>query len=230
MSYSKREAPNCQWCKFKKSCFYSLLGTKESKTAWREMRVANRFRSGETVFHDGVPPHGLYVVCKGKVKIIKSSRTGQQLTTRLESPGDLLGHITLLAQDGPYTANAETLEPSVISMIDERTFLNFLVKYPFAALQLLRALSRDVRMGENKACDIAFRPARGRLADVLLRMMVPGRPHATVSGIKRRDLAEMAGLTIETAVRLLKDFEKKGFLKKKGKDLVILSEEKLRNL
>ena len=91
-------------------------------------------------------------------------------------------------------------------------------------------LAKDVRRGENKARDIAFKPARGRLADTLIRMMVPKKPYAIVAGIKRRDLAEMAGLTIETTVRLLKDFEERDVLRKKDKDLLILSEERLRAL
>ena len=230
MAYSKRDAPNCDWCPFKKNCFYELLGTKESKKAWREIRLAHPFKRGEVVFHEGAMPQGLYVVCTGKVKVYKSSRTGQQLTTRVESPGDLLGHVTLLADDGPYTGTGEALEPSVVSMIDTRTFYNFLTKYPHAAHALMRELARDVRRGENKARDIAFKPARGRLADILIRMMQPRKPYPVVAGIKRRDLAEMAGLTIETTVRLLKDFEEREILRKKDKDLLILSEERLRAL
>ncbi|MBI3289375.1 MAG: Crp/Fnr family transcriptional regulator [Elusimicrobia bacterium] len=230
MPYSKRDAPNCEWCPHKKNCFYELLGTKESKKAWREIRVANPFKRGEVVFHEGSMPPGLYVVCTGKVKVYKSSRTGQQLTTRIESPGDLLGHVTLLADEGQYTGTGEALEPSVVSMIDTRTFYNFLTKYPHASFVLMRELARDVRRGENKARDIAFKPARGRLADTLIRMMVVKKPYHIVAGIKRRDLAEMAGLTIETTVRLLKDFEEREVLRKKDKDLLILSEERLRAL
>jgi CRP-like cAMP-binding protein len=40
----------------------------------------------------------------------------------------------------------------------------------------------------------------------------------------------MAGLTIETTVRLLKDFEQREVLRKKEKDLLIISEERLRGL
>ena len=40
----------------------------------------------------------------------------------------------------------------------------------------------------------------------------------------------MAGLTIETAVRLLKDFEERALIQKKEKDLVILDEAELRGL
>jgi CRP/FNR family transcriptional regulator len=155
MAYSKKEAPNCDWCKFKKNCFFDLIGTKEAKKAWKNMRLANRFKTGEVVFYEGESPRGLFVVCTGRIKVYKSSTTGQQLTTRIEEPGDLLGHITMLAQ-GSYSSTAETLETATVSMVDERTFLNFLIKFPYSSLALLRALSHDVRRGENKARDIAF--------------------------------------------------------------------------
>lgn len=230
MPYSRRDAPNCDWCPFKKNCFYELLGNKDAKKAWREMRLANAFKRGEVIFHEGSMPQGVYVVCTGKVKVYKSSRTGQQLTTRVESPGDLLGHITLLADEGAYTGTGEALEPSVVSMIDSKSFYDFLTRFPVSSLALLRELAKDVRRGENKARDIAFKPARGRLADTLLRMMVAKKPYPVVAGIKRRDLAEMAGLTIETTVRLLKDFEEREILRKREKDLLIVGEERLRAL
>ena len=230
MPYSRRDAPNCEWCPYKKNCFYELLGNKDAKKAFREMRLANAFKRGEVIFHEGSMPQGLYVVCTGKVKIYKSSRTGQQLTTRVESPGDLLGQVTLLADEGPYTATSEALEPSVVSMIDAKSFHDFLSRFPIGAAALMKELARDVRRGENKARDIAFKPARGRLADTLLRMMAAKKPYPIVAGIKRRDLAEMAGLTIETTVRLLKDFEEREVLRKKDKDLLIVSEERLRAL
>ncbi|MFA6002836.1 MAG: Crp/Fnr family transcriptional regulator [Elusimicrobiota bacterium] len=230
MAYSKREAPNCEWCPHRKTCLYELLGTKESKKAWREMRLANPFRTGEVIFHEGTIPMGVFVVCTGTVKVYKSSRSGQQLITRIERPGDLLGHITLLARSGPYMASAEAMDKSIISLVDETSFTHFLTKYPNASLALLRALAHDVRMADNKARDVAFKPARNRLADTLLRLKKPAKNHAVVGGLKRRDLAEMAGLSIETTVRLLKDFEERGILSKKGKDLVILNEDQLSNL
>ncbi len=230
MPFSKREAPNCEWCPFRKNCFYDLLGTKDAKKAWREMRLASPLRSGEIVFHEGTQPQGVYVVCKGKVKIYKSSRAGHQLITRIESAGDLLGQITLLAQEGAYTGTAETLEPSIVSMVSQAEFVDFLKRFSDASLALLRELARDVRRGENKARDIAFKPARGRLADTLLRMMRPAKPFPVVQGLKRKDLAEMAGLTIETAVRLLKDFEVRGLVRRKVKDIQVLKEEEIRGM
>ncbi|MBI4375665.1 MAG: Crp/Fnr family transcriptional regulator [Elusimicrobia bacterium] len=230
MPFSKREAPNCQWCPHRKNCLFDYLGTAEARQVWKEMRVANRFKPGESIFHEGAQPAALFVVCSGKVKIFKSGRSGQELITRIESPGDLLGHVALLSEEGSYMGTAQALETSTVSMVDQKNFFDFLSRFPQAARALMKELARDVRRGENKARDIAFKPARGRLADTLLRMMRSSKPHPMVAGFKRRDLAEMAGLTLETAVRLLKDFEQRSLLRKRDKDLLILDEAKLRQL
>lgn len=234
MAFSKKEAPNCDWCPFRKNCFYELLDDKASKKQWREMRVANRFKPGDTIFYEGEKTNGVYVICTGKVKIYKSSRTGQQLLTRIESPGDLLGHISMLA-GWPYAGSAEAMEESVVSMIPEEEFTAFLATHAKASLTLLREISRDVRRGEARARDIAFKPARSRLAGTLVRMMgpVPDKPRKApliVSGLKRKELAEMAGLTIETTVRLLKDFETKGLIRRRDKDIVLEDVEKLKTI
>ncbi|MBI5631225.1 MAG: Crp/Fnr family transcriptional regulator [Elusimicrobia bacterium] len=228
MPFTKRDAPDCRWCPHRKNCLYELLGDKPARNAWRRMRLAHRFKAGQPIFHEGAGPQGVFVVCSGNVKIFKSSRTGQQLITRIESPGDLLGHVTLLAREGPYTGTAEALNESVVCAVEEPTFRDFLSRFPQASMALLRELARDVRRGENKARDIAFKPAKGRMADILLRMGKPGRPCAVVGGIKRKDLAEMAGLTVETAVRLLRAFELKGIIGKRRKDLLLLDESRLK--
>ncbi len=231
MAFLKSEAPNCDWCPHKKTCFYNFLGDAEAKKAWREMRVAAPFKSGEVVFHEGAPAPGLYVICKGSAKVYKSTRSGQQLIARIELAGDLLGHITLLADDGPYTGTAETLESSVISMIDSKNFFDFLAQFPDATRALLRELSRDVRRGENKARDIAFKSAKARIADTLLRTARPqGKSYPILINIKRKDLAELAGLTLETSVRTLHELELKGLIKRAEKNIKILKEDELRRL
>ncbi|MFA5140057.1 MAG: Crp/Fnr family transcriptional regulator [Elusimicrobiota bacterium] len=233
MGFSKKEAPNCDWCKFKSNCFYELLNDKASKKEWREMRIANRYRPGEAIFYEGETPGGVYTICSGKVKIYKSSRTGQQLLIRIEKAGDLLGHISALAE-WPYAGGAEALEEAVVSMITEAALRKFLVAHPNSAMVLLREVARDVRRGEAIARDIAFKPARSRLAGTLTRMMsVPAGKNSgppRITSLKRKEIAEMAGLTIETTVRLLKDFETRGWIERKEKEIIITEPEKLRSV
>lgn len=229
MGFSKKDAPNCDWCKHKKNCFYSLLD-KDSRKEWREMRIANLFHPGESLYYEGENPGGVYICCSGKVKIYRSSRSGQGLLMRLESPGDLVGHISVLS-GWPYASSAESMGESVVSMIPEAALRKFLLDHPASALALLREVARDVRRSSARAQDIAFKPARARLAGTLVRMVCPESEKSSkpmVTPLKRKEIAEMSGLTIETTVRLLKDFETCGWVVRKGKDIFLSDIEKLR--
>ena len=80
---------------------------------------------GEFLFNDGDTPAGLYIVCSGRVKMCKTSPSGQQLISRIEESGDLAGHITLLA-GGNFQTSGEIMGDSVISLIDKNLFMGIL--------------------------------------------------------------------------------------------------------
>lgn len=226
MAFTQKEAPNCPRCPFRADCFYELIDAKAQKE-WIKMRVAHTFRKGDVVFFEGQRPPGLYVVCTGRVKIFKTSRGGQQLLSRIEQAGDLLGHRALLANEN-YASTAEAMDQSTISLVDEKRFEKFLLENPRAAMALLRAMAKDIRAGEDKARDIAYKSARARMAGILLKFAEKAkRGKPSVRGLRRKDLAEMSGLTIETTVRTLQAFEKKGYVRRKEKEIEILDEDKL---
>jgi CRP-like cAMP-binding protein len=229
MGFSKRDAPNCDVCPYRQQCFFSSL-EKSARKEWKDLRVANRFEAGDVVFYDGEKPNGLYVVCTGKAKTYKTSRTGQQMITRMLGPGQLLGYRSLLAEEN-YSGSSEALQESVVSFIDQAAFDKFLHTNPQAAMALLKKLAQDVRESQDKAMDIVHKPAKARVSDALLRMMHPnGHKHPVVTGIKRKEIAEMAGLTVETTVRVLAELEERGIIKREEKAIVILDQEKVKQL
>ena len=229
MAFSKKEAPDCDWCPFKGNCFFSVLDRADQKI-WNKLRIANRFKPGETIFYEGEKPPGLYVLCTGKIKIYKSSRTGQQFIIRILNPGSLMGYRPHFAQES-YAATAEAMQESAVSLMDTESFNKFLMEHPKATLRLLKQLSRDLREGEDKARDMAYKPARVRVSDVLLSLMKKnGSSKPVIHGLKRKDLAEMTGLAVETTVRLLKNLEERGWIKRQRGQIVILDEPKIRSL
>jgi CRP/FNR family transcriptional regulator, polysaccharide utilization system transcription regulator len=229
MGFETKNAPKCEWCKAKSNCFYGLLD-KKSKKEWTDIRVANRFKGDDILFFDGEKPTGMYILCSGKAKLYKSTRTGQQLITRVHNPGDLIGYRAVLAEEN-YAGTAMAMEDSTVSLIPSDTFDRFLQSDPKAMMAFLKKMAKELGASEAKSRDIAYKPAKGRLGDVLLKLMRKnGRPEPVVAGVKRKEIAEMAGLTIETTVRLLNDFEKQGLIRREVKDIAILKPERLQTL
>lgn len=229
MGFAKRNAPNCDGCRYKRDCFFWSLN-RDAQKQWKDLRTANTFSDGDIVFYDGEKPNGLYVVCAGKTKTFKTSRNGQQLITRIQGPGQLVGYRSMLAGEN-YSGSSEAMTESVVSFIDQEAFYGFMKSHPTAALSLMKKLAQDVREGEEKARDIAHKPAKARVSGALLRMMhMNGHSKPVVTGVQRKELAEMSGLTLETTVRVLKDLEVRGIIRREDKVIVILDAEKVKQI
>ena len=223
MWFGKRDTPDCDFCVTKGKCLYAHLD-RAAQYEWKNLRTSCSFQDGELVFSEGDRPPGLFIVCKGKIKICKTSINGQQLISRIEEASGMVGHIALLA-GGNFQANGEVMGDTLVTLIDQNLFIDFLKKHPDAAIALMHIMAREVREGESKACDIAYKSARCRMADVLIKSAPDSKAgkRTIVKDVKRRELAEMAGLTVETAVRILADFEKKKIIRRDGKEIIIIN-------
>ena len=84
----------------------------------------------------------------------------------------------------------------------------------------------------DAADKFAFTPARERLARLLLELSERfGTQDSEGSQImlklKREDLAQMIAVTVETVVRLLRDFQESGLIFVQGRDLTLLNVDRL---
>jgi CRP-like cAMP-binding protein len=226
----KGKVPECASCKVRTTCFFSTLGP-EDFDEFSRARISNVYKKRQVVFYEGHIPHGVYIVCRGRVKVYKTDQRGHQLITRIANPGGLLGYRALLARE-PYSGSTEAFEESTISYIGEEVFLKYTSRSPALANRLLTQLSKDVRNAEDRARDLAMKSSRERLAQILLMLKTAyGRPEKQGTLIEvpftRLDLAELAGLAQETAIRLLGELEEKKIIALKGRTIAVLDEKAL---
>jgi CRP/FNR family transcriptional regulator len=228
MGLTAVRAPECGLCKDRSTCFFTELKDKDFED-FKGARISNVYKKRQVVFYEGHMPHGVFIVCRGRVKVYKSDHKGHQLTMRIASPGDLLGYRALVARQ-PYTATAEALEDAALSYIDETAFRTFLEKHNLLALKLLTHLAEDVRQAEDKARDMAMKSSHERLAELLLMLNATygGKEKDKPGGqinvpFTRLDLAELTGLAQETVIRLLAEMEEKKIIATKGRSITILN-------
>ncbi len=232
--------PDCVVCASRKSCFFVELKG-DAFEDFRLSRVSNLYKKRQVVFYEGHSPHGIYIVCQGRVKIYKTDNKGHQLTTRVVYPGDLMGHPALLTHKA-YSATAESMDDSWLAYLNEAKFRDLVTKHQVIAHRMLQHLSEDMRLAEDKARDMAMKSSRERLAEILLtlkggpdtpfsiesRAGTENRPPVLNIPFTRLDLAEMAGLAQETVIRLMTELEEERVIAVKGRALKILDEKALR--
>ena len=76
-----------------------------------------KFAAHEALFHEGDPGHTMYIVLEGRVRICKTTASGQTVHIAFLDPGDYFGEMALI--DGsPRMADAATVSASDLLMLD----------------------------------------------------------------------------------------------------------------
>ena len=57
--------------------------------------VERSFQEGETLVKQGDSGIGLYIICSGKVKIVKETASGKKLDIAEHGPGEFFGEMTV---------------------------------------------------------------------------------------------------------------------------------------
>ena len=224
----------CSLCKVRATCFFAdLKGS--AFDDFKSRRITNIYKKRQVIFYEGHRPHGIFVVCQGRIKTYKTDNKGHQLTTRIADQGDILGYRPLLAGE-PYAATAEAMTDSCLAYIPEAVFKEFISRHQALSFKMMSHLSRDLRLAEDKARDLAMKSSRERLAELLVMLRGSYGASSTSGDVvlkmpfTRLDLAELTGLAQETVIRLLSEMEAQKVISVKGRTVTILNEKALQKL
>jgi CRP/FNR family transcriptional regulator len=183
----------------------------------------------QVVFSEGNPCEGLYLVCHGAVKLYHSDRFGRDHILEVAGPGAVLGE--LVSDPGEtMSVSAETLTESQVSFLPHDALVTFVQKHPASAVRLIEALSRELAAARRKTRDLALKSGESRLASLLLQLV---RSHGSGEGMamtlpyRRQEIAEMIGVSTETAIRLLTKLKNKGAVEAQGRNFRVTDVDKL---
>lgn len=114
----------------------------EALEAFDGIKAMSYYPQGATLFREGSPSRGMFVLCEGRVRLSICSESGKRLTLRIAGPGEVLGLSASLSST-PYEVTAETLESATVASVKRKDLLRFLREHREACLQVVHLLSRD---------------------------------------------------------------------------------------
>jgi len=195
----------------------SCLNAAEARALAQRCRVQVCGR-GETVFTEGARATEMSFVALGTVKIVKSAPS-RSVILRIVGAGSPIG-IVAAWEGRPYPGSAIAVEPSTVVHVPEREFFTLTDRHPEILRQLLQLMmDRQVQLGRRVSEMTGS--VEARIAQALLDLVASsGRrdgPRAVIPiALTRQEIADLAGTTVETAIRIMSRW---------GKDGVVLTEE-----
>ncbi|NLG98922.1 MAG: Crp/Fnr family transcriptional regulator [Chloroflexi bacterium] len=185
------------------------------------------FSPGEYLYLSGDLGRRLFVLAEGRVRLLRLTASGKQVMLDLIIPGEFFGS---LSQDGqPYPDSAQAQTPVCALAISADDFRSLLAAYPPVALDVLDSLSARLQEAHNSIHLLSAEPAEKRIAYILLKLGKKlGRPGSEglliETPLGRDELADMTGITTETASRVISQFQKEGWIAT-GRQWVAIKDE-----
>lgn len=215
---------SCMVCKLRSGKFFCEL-PKASLQAFDNIKYSAAYPGGAMLFTEGQFPRGIYMLCKGRVKLSITAADGKTLILKIAEPGEVLGlHATVSGT--PYEMTAETLHPCQVNFIKREDFLKFLKDHGDACLQAAQHLSQNMQSAYEQIRSLGLsHSAREKLARVLLEWASSGEETKEGTRVKlamtHEEIAQMIGTSRETVTRILAEFKSKQFAQIKGSNLLI---------
>lgn len=187
---------------------------------------------GDTVFVEGTRATEMSFVALGTVKIVKSTPT-RSVILRIVGAGSPVG-IVAAWEGRPYPGTAIAVEPSTVLHVPEREFFALSDRHPEILRQLLQLMMRrQVQLGQRVSemtGSVESRIAQALLDLVASAVKADGARAVVPLSLTRQEIADLAGTTVETAIRIMSRWGKEGLVLTEEDGFVIPDVTRLRGL
>lgn len=206
-------------------CFQEL-GFEDLQIITKNKKQLTFFKD-ETIFKQGAfAPHVLFVN-QGLVRVYVQTDKNKQINIRIAKRGDLMAFSSIFKKN-TYLYSAVALKDSSICMIDKEALTKLLLKNPDFAMKINSKNCFNETRYIDIIQNISYKHMRGKLASALLYLSSDEFIDENVyEYLTRQNIADFASISVESAVKFIKEFEKEKIIALDGKKILILDYKKL---
>ena len=192
--------------------------------------IARHYETGKFIFLEDSEGEQCFFVVQGSVKVTRLSKDGREVILAMLNEGEFFGEMALL--DGESrSANVIALEETEVLTLNREDFLVVLHDYPQIAIQLLKEMAHRLRKSDRQIASLSLSDAEKRIALCIIRFAdeqgIIQRGQVSIPKMPiQQDIANMAGTSRETVSRAINLLEKEHFIKRQGRELLILDYKK----
>jgi CRP/FNR family transcriptional regulator len=197
--------------------------------------VETRYRKDEPIFRKGDPAECFHILKEGAVKCSKSSRDGKEVALKILLPGDLFCCDAAVFDGSAHPGCARPMEDVSILKLSKKSYFEILGRNPDAALEVIQYLGKRLNEVQEQNKVLGFDLAEQRVAALLVNLASrasvrdPQGLRLTIR-LTRQDIADIVGLTLETAIRVMSSFKRARLVSGTAKRIMILGLPRLQRV
>ena len=228
---SKKQLEGCEDCRecLNRAPYFQILSQEELEIVNRD-RYSVRYKAGEMILKQGTSATHVLSLIDGIVKIYIEGMGDRNLLLSLQKPWALLcGPGLLTDRRVQYSVSALTDVSICFIVLDN--FNKVMTMNCRFANQLIGHVSNQAVILFDKMISLTQKQMHGRMADGLLYLSKAFFESDTFKlYLSRQEVADLTAMSKDSAIRILKDFERDGIIAMQGNELSILDKDQLQNI
>jgi CRP-like cAMP-binding protein len=198
-------------CDIQAPCFQQL--SPEEVELIRVNKTQVLFRKGENLTKQGAFASYVLFVLEGLSKQHLEGEGSKQMNLRIVRPGEFVG-LSAVFGKSTFNYSVVALTDTKVFIIEKSALAKLVQQNGMFAYSIIRRYSDHNTILYDTIRNLSYKQMNGRLADALLYIdSVNDGTGDVFTLLSRRDIADFAGISTESTVKLLKTFEKDGIIK-----------------
>ena len=213
-------------CHCEESHLFGILTPDELHTMMDNKRRIH-FRPGETIMKQNTPLTHLVCIKNGLAKVVAEGTKGKNLILQIIKPNSIFTGGGAIIDDFRHFTVAAVTEIDCC-FIDTNRLHNLLTHNSNFAISLLNHSNSQHLKMLSTLINLTNKYMPGRVADTLLYLknqIFETNPYDFL--LSKQELADMSGMTKESFIRSLKEFEDSGLIRHTRNSIEILKEAEL---
>ncbi|MFA5974358.1 MAG: Crp/Fnr family transcriptional regulator [Lentimicrobiaceae bacterium] len=206
-------------------CFANLLP--EEIELIKDSKIQVLFRKGENLTKQGAFASSVLFVVEGLARQYIVGDSNRDFNLRIIRSSEFIG-LSAAFSKHTYDYSTVAIKDTLACLIEKDAIAGLIKSNGEFAYGLINRYYENDSSLYSTIRSMMYKQMHGRLADVLLYLdTMRFKGESIFAFLSRKEIADFAGLSTESTVKLLKGFEKDGLIRLIEKDVEVLKKDEL---
>jgi len=222
------ETDNDFICDIEAPCF-QLLSQEEIELV-RASKTQVLFRKGDNLTKQGAFASYVLFVINGIARQYLEGDQSRDFNLRIIKPGEFVG-LSAIFSKNTFNYSSIAITDCHVFLVEKDAISKVIKQNGMFGFSIIKRYCEQNTDLLNVVRNLMYKQMNGRLADTLLYIeSLKPENDSIFQLLSRKDLADFAGISTESVVKLLKTFEKDGLIKLDVKEITLLNHSALQEI
>lgn len=183
----------------------------------------------DIIYNQSTPDRNVYLISKGKVKVVNYSEDGNEIIKAILTKGELFGEKSLLGEMKKDENAIAMVDNTLLCPLSVDKMYELMRKNGRFSLEISKIIGFRLKKMERRLERLLFKDAKTRLIEFIQDLMEEQSQESAESEhtfiidhfYTQQDIANLIGTTRETVTKLLNQFKQEGILEYSRKTIVV---------